>query len=88
MSFVSCEPFPVSFIVVDTTHIDSPDPSELYFTIEVNGLDTTVTSPPVLDISGTTDSLYITVNPIWSEGDSVIVTLDSIFTIRGCKTIP
>jgi len=86
MAFVVCDPFPVSFIVVDTSHIDPPAIGEFYFSAEINGMD--MLPSLVMSFTGTTDSVYIEIDPIWNDGDTVIVVLDSVFTHRGCKTIP
>ena len=89
--FSSCNPQPVSFAISDTSG-RTIDHSRTFFTI-INWHRSTGTSD-TSHISGTDPAVSwsadtATVN--WStisDGDSVVITIDSLFTTDGCRTIP
>ena len=89
-SFTSCNPQPVSFIISDTTG-QTINHSRTYFTIRVyhsgGGSDTySITGDsPAITWSGDTAEIDWT---SISDGDSVVITLDSLFTDEGCRTVP
>lgn len=88
--FTSCKPQPVTFAMQDTTG-RAIDHNQVYFTITVfhplGGSD-------VYPIDGSHSAVFwsgdtAVVNwPMVADGDSVEITLDSLFTTDGCLTVP
>ncbi len=90
-SFTSCEDQHMIFGISDTAGIGI-DTTAMYFTVirsYYGGADTSHISPPSpnIFIDLDTDTLiYITGD--WMDGDSVTITLDSLFSEDGCRTMP
>ncbi|RKZ30777.1 hypothetical protein DRQ36_04250, partial [bacterium] len=94
-SFTSCSTQQMIFGINDTTGTGI-DTMRVFFDVEIfrGGalFDSYTVSEPsdslFFTIFGALDSLYATVRGNWADGDSVIINMDSVFTIDGCKTEP
>ncbi len=91
--FSSCSTQVAMFRIQEPFHTRI-DTMMAYFTISIYRGGTLWTTyqlnepSPYLWFSGVSDSLVATVTGNWAEGDSVVIKLDSLLTIFGCKTTP
>lgn len=93
ISFISCEtPYAVFEVLEpDSTPIDT---SRTFFTLRIYNsgvlVDSIGVSPPdpYISVSGTPFDLQFYCYPPVSDGDSVAISLDSVFNIYGCRVFP
>ncbi len=92
-SYSSCGDQVVIFGVHDTTGVEI-DTNRVWVTSIVFHPDLTADTvhlcepTPLMEFSSLSDSVTVTVRGSFSDGDSVIITLDSLYNIDGCLTIP
>ncbi|MBN2542726.1 hypothetical protein JXI42_07640 [bacterium] len=84
----SCWDQVVSFGIWDSTGADI-DLDRIFFTMIIKylrgGADTLT---PSADFLMTGDTVIVNLNGTYGSGDSITVTLDSLFTTDGCRTVP
>ncbi len=85
----SCNPQPVSFTIADTTG-RTIDHSRVYFTVVVYHAGGGSDVYHITGADGSVAWLGDTAVVSWSaaDGDSVVISLDSIYTTDGCLTVP
>jgi len=95
-SFFSCSTQAIIFGIIDTSDAQI-DTMQVFFTGMVfhpgGDIDTMLIQEPsgALSFAGDTielDSLMATIISTWADGDSVVITFDSLFNNAGCRTIP
>jgi len=92
-SFSSCSTQTMIFGIRDTTGV-AIDTNRVYFTvIDVHpdgSADTTLLFEPssLIAFSGWASNITVTVSGSWANGDSVHISLDSLYNADGCLTTP
>jgi len=92
-SFSSCSTQVMIFGIMDTTGIPI-DTMRVYFTVINNHSDGTADtayiseSSVILDFSAWSDSVTATIFGSWADGDSILISLDSLYNANNCLTIP
>jgi len=81
------------FGIMDTTGIPI-DTMRVYFTVINNHSDGTADTAyisetsSILDFSDWSDSVTATIFGSWADGDSVLISLDSLYNANNCLMIP
>jgi len=91
LQFSSCSSQVAIFGIHDTTGC-AIDTMRVYCTVIIRndaGVDTIFLSgaSPYLNFSGWSDSIFVIVHKNWSDGDTVEISIDSIYNERGCLTV-
>ncbi|MCD6418988.1 PKD domain-containing protein [bacterium] len=92
LQFFSCSSQVAIFGIHDTTG-SAIDTMRVYCTVITrnSGIADTIHlsgASPYLNFSAWSDSISVTVHKIWANGDTVEISLDSIYNEMGCLTIP